>query len=79
MSEKRYFTRIDIFRNIDEFIKFQEFAKKRGAKTREDMVEVLETYKRADLVVEEHKERVEAHLAKALRLGTLKKRGNKNV
>jgi hypothetical protein len=75
MSEKRYFTRLDVFANIDEVIKFQEFARARGAKTRKDMVAALEAYKKADLIVEEHKERVEAHLAKAYRLGLFKPKG----
>jgi hypothetical protein len=72
MSEKRYFTRVDVFANMDEVCKFLEFAQKRNPKTRADMVAALEAYKKADLMVEEHKERVEAKIAEAARRGYFK-------
>lgn len=63
----KHFTRIDVFANIDEVFKFWKFAKKRGAKTREEMTEALKAYKKADLMVEGHKERVEARLVQELK------------
>jgi hypothetical protein len=72
MKNQRYFTRLDMFANMDEVFKFWEFAKARKAKTRKDMMEALEAYKKADLIIEEHPERVEAHLAKACKLGYFK-------
>lgn len=72
MSEKRYFTRIDAFSGMDEVFKFWEFAKKRGAKTRKEMTEALAAYKKADIIIEEHKERVEAKIVDACEKGMFK-------
>lgn len=67
------FTRIDKFDNMDEAFKFWEFAKRRGAKTMAEMVEALEAYKRADLIVEEHKERLEAMIVEAAKRGEFRR------
>jgi len=72
MSDKRYSTRIDVFSNIEEYEKFMEFARKRNPKTKADMIAALEAYKQADLVVDEHKERVEAKIMTAAKKGLFK-------
>jgi hypothetical protein len=60
-------TRIDIFANIEELAKFYEWAKQFNPKTKEDMVKLLEKYKKADLVVEGFKEHVEHKLKEGLK------------
>lgn len=77
MDDKRYLTRVDIFANADEALKFFAFAKARGAKTRKEMTEALTAYKKADLVVRGHKEHIEAHIDAAIRLGKFKVRRGK--
>lgn len=71
-------TRIDVFANLDEYIKFMEWAKTKNPKTKADMVRLLHEYKKADLVVNAHPERVEHELAKAIKAGKFKKQTGDN-
>lgn len=63
------FTRIDKFDNIGEVMKFWEWCKTQPPekKTREDMVRLLAQYKKADLYVEAHKERVESLIVRGIK------------
>jgi adenine deaminase len=67
---KKHLTRLDIFANMEEVFKFWEFAKARGLtskSTREEMAAALAAYKKADMIIEGHKEHVEARIAKELK------------
>ena len=55
-------TRIDVFANMDEVMKFYEWARQHNPKTRDDMVRLLGEYKKPDLVVKGFKEHIEAKL-----------------
>lgn len=74
----KHFTRIDAFANMDAVFKFWEWAAKQPPekKTRADMVRLLEQYKKADLIVEGHKEEVEHKLHEGLKAAA-KKKGEK--
>ncbi len=65
-------TRIDIFASITEYIKFMEWAKTKEPKTRADMVRLLGEYKKPDLVVDAHPERVEHIIHQGLKQGKFK-------
>lgn len=64
-------TRIDMFANVDEYIKFLEWAKTKEPKTRADMARLLAEYKQPDLVVDAHPERVEHEIVKHLKTGRI--------
>lgn len=59
-------TRVDVFANVDEYIKFLEWAKTKEPKTRADMVRLLAEYKNPDLIVDAHPEIVEHKLTQEL-------------
>jgi hypothetical protein len=65
-------TRIDVFANIDEYIKFMDWAKTKEPKTRADMVRLLADYKKPDMVVDAHPEIVEHKISRALKIGRIK-------
>lgn len=70
-------TRIDLFDNVDEYIKFMEWAKTKEPKDRADMVRLLAEYKEPDMVVDAHPEIVEHKIAQSLKLGYIKPRKEK--
>lgn len=77
MSKKQI--RIDVFANIDEYMKFMEWARTKEPKTRADMVRLLAEYKRPDMIVDAHPEIVEHRIEKGMRVGRIKpKKGTKN-
>jgi hypothetical protein len=59
-------TRVDAFANIDEYVKFMEWAKTKEPKTRADMVRLLGEYKKPDLYIDAHPEHVEHEIVKEL-------------
>lgn len=65
-------TRIDAFANIDEYIKFMEWAKTKEPKTRADMVRLLAEYKKPDMIINAHPERVEHEIVKKFKVGRVK-------
>lgn len=65
-------TRIDAFANIDEYIKFMEWAKTKEPKTRADMVRLLGEYKKPDMLIDAHPERVEHEIVKNFKVGRVK-------
>lgn len=65
-------TRVDIFSNVDEYIKFMEWAKTKEPQTRADMVKLLAEYKKPDLIVDAHPERVEHEIIKNFKVGRVK-------
>lgn len=68
-------TRIDMFANIGEVFKFWEWAAKQPPekKTRADMIRLLGKYKKAEMYVDAHPERVEHEIAKGIRAGAFKR------
>lgn len=72
-------TRIDVFTNIDEYIKFMEWAKTKEPKTRADMVRLLAEYKKPDMLIDAHPERVEHEITKQFKVGRVKRaKGEQN-
>lgn len=72
-------TRIDIFANIGEYMKFMEWAKTKEPKTRADMVRLLAEYKKPDLIVNAHPEVVEHKITQKLKVARIKpKKESKN-
>lgn len=71
---KKKLTRIDMFQDLDAVFKFWEWTKTQPPekKTRADMIRLLGEYKRADLVVDAHPERVEHELVKKLKTARAK-------
>lgn len=65
-------TRVDVFANMDEYIKFLEWAKTKEPKTRADMVRLLAEYKKPDMLVDAHPEIVEHKITQNLKVGRLK-------
>lgn len=65
-------TRIDVFANMDEVAKFYEWAKTKNPKIKSDMIRLLGEYKKADLWVDAHPERVEHEIVKGLKAGRFK-------
>lgn len=65
-------TRIDMFANIGEYLKFLEWAKTRNPQTRADMVRLLAEYKKPDIMVDAHPERVEHEIVKGFKIGRIK-------
>ena len=65
-------TRIDMFANIDEYIKFMDWARTKNPKTKADMVRLLGEYKRPEMIIDAHKERVEHEIVKRFKVGRLK-------
>lgn len=66
-------TRIDVFANADEYIKFMEWVKTKEPKTRADMVRLLAEYKKPDILVNAHPERVEHVITQGFKVGRLKR------
>ncbi len=69
-------TRIDMFANLEEYIKFMEWAKTKEPKDRADMVRLLGEYKKPDLIVDAHPERVEHEIVKRFKTGRFKPKGD---
>lgn len=65
-------TRIDMFANLGEYMKFMEWAKTKEPKTRADMVRLLAEYKKPDLIVDAHPEIVEHKLTQKFKTARLK-------
>lgn len=75
--KRKIITRVDVFANMGEAMKFLEWAKKHNPKTQEDMNRLLAKYKKPDLFIDASPEAVEDKVEKGLkvaRLGTPKKR-----
>lgn len=65
-------TRIDVFDNIDEYIKFMEWAKTKEPKTKTDMARLLAEYKKPDMLIDAHPERVEHEITRQFKVGRVK-------
>lgn len=65
------FTRIDVL-TLDQYIAFMEWAKTKNPKTKDDMKRLLAEYRKADIIVEEYKERVEHIIHQGLKQGKIK-------
>lgn len=70
-------TRIDMFANIDEYMKFMEWAKTKEPKTRADMVRLLAAYKKPDLLIDAHPEIVEHKIEQGMKVGRIKPKKEK--
>lgn len=70
-------TRIDVFANIDEYMKFMEWAKTKEPKTRADMVRLLAEYKKPDLLIDAHPEIVEHKISQSMKVGRIKPKKEK--
>lgn len=64
-------TRIDMFANIDEYIKFMEWAKTKEPKTRADMVRLLGEYKKPDIIIDAHPEIVEHKIFQGMKVAKI--------
>lgn len=75
----RKITRVDIFANIDDVMKFWEWAAKQPPekKTRKDMEQLLAEYKKADMYINAHPERVEHVICRDMKAARIeiKKKG----
>ena len=67
-------TRVDMFTNLDEYIKFMEWAKTKEPKTRADMVRLLAEYKQPDLLINEHPEVVEHRITQKFNVKRISKK-----
>jgi hypothetical protein len=65
-------TRIDVFTNADEYIKFMEWAKTKEPKTRADMARLLGEYKKPDMIVDAHPELVEHKIFQGMKAARIK-------
>lgn len=65
-------TRVDMFADMGEYMKFMEWAKTKEPKTRADMVRLLAEYKKPDLIVDAHPERVEYILKQGMKAARIK-------
>lgn len=65
-------TRIDMFTNVDEYIKFLEWAKTKEPKNRADMVRLLAEYKAPDMIVDAHPEIVEHKIVQGMKTARIK-------
>lgn len=65
-------TRVDVFANIDEYMKFMEWAKTKEPKTRADMVRLLAEWKRPDMLVDAHPEITEHKIAQNFKVARVK-------
>ena len=74
---RKKLTRVDVFANIDEYMKFMEWAKTKEPKTRADMVRLLAEYKKPDMVVDAHPEVVEHRITQKLKVARIKPRKEK--
>lgn len=74
MAHGQKITRIDVFTNPDALLKFYEWAAKQvpAPKTKADMIKLLAQYKKADIYVEEHPERVEYMIFQGMKAGRIK-------
>lgn len=69
---RKKITRVDIFVNIDEYMKFLEWAKTKKPKTKADMVRLLAEYKKPDMIVDAHPEVVEHKITQKLKVARIK-------
>lgn len=72
-------TRMDVWANIDEYIKFMDWAATKEPKTRADMVRLLAEYKKPDLLIDAHPERVEHEIVKHFKVGRPKRTKGEQV
>ena len=72
-SPMSHWTRIDVW-TFGEYCDFMEWAAKQDPppKTKEDMKRLLSEYRKADIMVEGHKEQVEHMIHEGIRTGQIK-------